>query len=84
MECLSGTQLHKTFKKRAIVAVKLRGIKTPQSTLRQESGVEVATEGRGVFGGGVKSGYTSYIKPALFVSRNTPVPDYSLMESRRS
>ena len=27
--------------------------------------------------GGVKSGYTSHTKPALFVSRITPVPEYS-------
>ena len=33
-----------------------------------------------VLGGGVKSGYTSYTKPALFVSRLTPVPEY--IESR--
>ena len=26
--------------------------------------------------GGVKSGYTSHTKPALFVSRITPVPEY--------
>ena len=29
-----------------------------------------------VLGGGVKSGYTSHTKPALFVSRLTPVPEY--------
>ena len=29
-----------------------------------------------VLGEGVRSGYTSYIKPALYVSRNTPVPEY--------
>ena len=28
--------------------------------------------------GGVKSGYTSHTKPALFVSRNTPVPEYKI------
>lgn len=27
-----------------------------------------------VYSRGVKSGYTSHIKPALYVSRNTPVP----------
>ena len=27
--------------------------------------------------GGVKSGYTSHIKPALYVSKNTPVPEYT-------
>ena len=29
--------------------------------------------------GGVKSGYTSHAKPALFVSRNTPVSEYILL-----
>lgn len=52
VECLSGTQLHRAFKERAIVAAKLRGIKTPQSTLRQDSGVEVAAEGWGILLGG--------------------------------
>ena len=28
--------------------------------------------------GGVKSGYTPHTKPALFVSRITPVPEYIL------
>ena len=30
----------------------------------------------GVLGGGVKSGYTFHTKPALFVSRITPIPEY--------
>ena len=31
-----------------------------------------------VLGGGVKSGHTSHTKPALVVSRLTPVPEYEL------
>ena len=27
--------------------------------------------------GGVKSGYTSHIKPVLYISKNTPVPEYT-------
>ena len=52
MECLQ--ELESTFdygkelqKQRAVVAVKLREIKAPQSTLRLESRAEVVVEGRG-------------------------------------